>query len=244
MRLKFVAVAAFLLTAGIGSAQNPSPTSLQINKDNRTLTVSASDHAEADADVADLNVGFVAYGQTLSAAYKSASDTSNAIVKAMIDAGATRTEIQSRSQRVSRLSDAETKTRRGMQFRVVQSWTVSTEPKTAALILDAAVQAGANQSGDIDWRMKDSVALDAEAVRRATERAQAIGAAMAKGMGAMLGKPLYATNSVNNVRISSGVMMNAYSMTDKSREVAPAPLDVEARRVEKTATVEIIYAIE
>ena len=244
MRLKFAAVAALLLTAGIVSAQNPSPTSLQINKDNRTLTVTASDHAEADADVADLNVGFVAYGQTLPAAYKSASDTSNAIVKAMIDAGATRAEIQSRSQRVSRLSDAETKTRRGMQYSVVQSWTVSVDPKTAALILDAAVQAGANQSGDIDWRMKDSVALDAEAVRRATERAHAIGAAMAKGMGAALGKPLYATNSVNDFRFPGAATMNAYSMMARKKDVAPAPLDVEARRVEKTATVEIIYAIE
>jgi len=147
MRSKFAALATLLLAASVVSAQNPGMPSLQINKDNRTLTVSASDHAEADADVADLNVGFVAYGQTLQAAYKSASDTSNTIVKAMIDAGATRAEMQSRSQRVSRLSDAETKTRKGMQYSVVQSWTVSVDPKTAALILDAAVQAGANQSG-------------------------------------------------------------------------------------------------
>ena len=204
MRFKFAALATLLLAASVVSAQTPSAPSLQINKDNRTLTVSASDHAEADADVADLNVGFVAYGQTLQAAYKSASDTSNAIVKAMVDAGATRAEMQSRSQRVSRLSDAETKTRRGMQYSVVQSWTVSVDPKTAALILDAAVQAGANQSGDIIWRMKNSVALDGEAVRRATERAHAIGAAMAKGMGVALGKPLYATNSVERRSLSSG----------------------------------------
>ena len=244
MRFKFAALATLLLTASVVSAQNDRTPSLQISKDNRTLTVSASDHAEADADVADLNVGFVAYGQTLQAAYKSASDTSNAIVKAMVDAGATRAEIQSRLQRVSRLSDAETKTRKGMQYSVVQSWMVSVDPKTAALILDAAVQAGANQSGDLAWRMKDSVALDAEAVFRATERAHAIGAAMAKGAGATLGKPLYATNSVNDNRFAGAATMNAYSMMARKKDVAPAPLDVEARRVEKTATVEIIYAIE
>ena len=244
MRLTFALLGTFLLAASVASAQNTGAPSLQISKDNRTISVSASDHAEADADVADLNVGFVAYGQTLQAAYKGASDTSNAIVKAMIDAGATRAEIQSRSQRVSRLSDSETKTRKGMQYSVVQSWTVSVDPKTAALILDAAVQAGANQSGDIDWRMKDSVALDGEAVRRATERAHAIGAAMAKSMGVALGKPLYATNSVNDGRFVGAVSMNAYSMVSRTRDAAPSPLDVEAKRVEKTATVEIICAIE
>jgi len=243
MRFKFTTIATLLLAANVVSAQSAGTPSLQISKDNRTLTVSASDHAEADADIADLNVGFVAYGQTLQAAYKSASDTSNAIVKAMIAAGATRAEMQSQSQRVSRLSDEETKTRKGMQYSVVQSWTVSVDPKTAALVLDAAVQAGANQSGDIDWRLKDSVALEAEAVRRATERAHAIGEVMAKSMGAALGKPLYATNSVNDVRFA-GAPMNAYSMRAKLNDGAPAPLDVEARRVEKTATVEIIYAIE
>jgi len=243
MRIKFTTIATLLLAANVVSAQSAGTPSLQIGKDNRTLMVSANDHAEADADIADLNVGFVAYGQTLQAAYKSASDTSNAIVKAMIGAGATRAEMQSQSQRVSRLSDEETKTRKGMQYSVVQSWTVSVDPKTAALVLDAAVQAGANQSGDIDWRMKDSVALEAEAVRRATERAHAIGEVMAKSMGAALGKPLYATNSVNDVRFA-GATMNAYSMRAKLSDGAPAPLDVEARRVEKTATVEIIYAIE
>ncbi len=132
------------------------------SSDNRTLTVSASDHAEADADVADLNVGFVAYGQTLQAVTRARRIRLNAIVKAMVDAGATRAEMQSRSQRVSRLSDAETKTRRGSNS-VVQSWTVSVDPKTAALVLDAAVQA----LREPEWRYRladeDSVALDAEA---------------------------------------------------------------------------------
>jgi uncharacterized protein len=244
MRFKFAVIAPLLLTAVALSAQTvPSP-SLQISPSNRTLTVSASDHAEADADVADLNVGFVAYGPTLQAAYKSASDTSNAIVKAMTDAGATREEIQSRAQRVSRLSDYEIKTRKGMQYSVTQSWTVSVDPKTAALILDAAVQAGANQSGDINWRMKNSIALDGEAVHRATERARAMAAEMAKSMGITLGKPLYATNDVSGGVVRPQVMMNAYAGMARSADAAPAPLAVEAQRVEKTANVEIIYAIE
>jgi uncharacterized protein len=220
------------------TAENPS---IQINKDNRTISISATDHAEADPDVADLHVGFTVYGPTLQEAYKAASESSNGITKAMLDAGATRPEIQSQSQRVSRLSDYEIKTQKGMKFSVQQSWTVSVDPKNAPLILDAAVQAGANQSGDINWRMKNSIALDGQAVRLATEHAHALAVELAKGLDVTLGKPLYATNSVSSNFIGPRPMM---SFAKSAEGGAPAPLAIEAQRVQSTATVQIIYAIE
>ena len=234
-----VLFAATLPVAAIAqTTENPS---IQINKDNRTISISATDHAEADPDVADLHVGFTVYGATLQDAYKAASDSSNGITKAMLDAGATRSEIQSQSQRVSRLSDYEIKTQKGMKFSVQQSWTVSVDPKNAALILDAAVQAGANQSGDINWRLKNNVALDGQAVRLATEHARALAAELAKGLDVTLGKALYATNSVSSNFIGPRPMM---SFAKSAEAGAPAPLAIEAQRVQSTATVQIIYAIE
>jgi len=242
MRLTHAALAPLLLATTLLSAQTLSGPSLQITKDNRTLSVSASDHAEADPEIADIHIGFTTYGVTLPAAYKSASDTSNAIVKAILDAGAQKTDIQSRSQQVSRLQDYEMKQQKGMKFSVQQSWTVSVPPKDAALILDAAIQAGANQSGDINWRMKNSIALDGEAIRRATERARSMADQLAKSMGVTLGKPIYATNTVSAGVIGPRPMMNAmFKSADAS---APAPLAIEAQRVESNATVQIIYAIE
>jgi len=228
------------VTTRAQTAENPS---IQINKDNRTISISATDHAEADPDVADLHVGFTVYGPTLQEAYKAASESSNGITKAMLDAGATRPEIQSQSQRVSRLSDYEIKTQKGMKFSVQQSWTVSVDPKNAALILDAAVQAGANQSGDINWRMKNSITLDSEAIRLATEHARALAAELAKGMGVTLGKALYATNSISNGFIAPRARSFAM-MSDGAEAKAAAPLAIEAQRVQSTATVQIIYAIE
>jgi uncharacterized protein YggE len=222
-------------------AQTMQPPSLQVSKDNRTLSISASGQAKTEPDVADLNVGFTVYGPTLKAAYKTASDTSNGVVKAMLDAGAARADIQSQSQQVNRLQDYEMKAQKGMKFSVQQSWTVSVAPKDAALILDAAVEAGANQSGDINWRLKNSVALDEQAISRATERAHALAAAMAKSMGVTLGKPIYATNSVNSSVIAPRMMFHAVAgLEDKS----PAPLAIQSREVESNATVEIVYAIE
>ena len=224
------------------TAENPS---IQINKDNRTISISATDHAEADPEVADLHVGFTVYGPTLQEAYKAASESSNGITKAMLDAGATRSDIQiqSQSQRVSRLTDYEIKTQKGMKFSVEQSWTVSVDPKNAALILDAAVQAGANQSGDINWRMRDRITLDGEAVRIATEHARALAAELAKGLDVTLGKALYATNSISNGFIAPRARSFAM-MSDGAEAKAAAPLAIEAQRVQSTATVQIIYAIE
>jgi uncharacterized protein YggE len=227
-------------------AQSVQGPTLPINKDNRTISVSATDHAEADPDVADIHIGYTAYGATLQAAYKAGSDSSNSIVKAMLGAGAKQAEIQSSNQRVSRLNDYEIKQQKGQRYSVEQSWTVSVDPKIAALILDAAVQAGANQSGEITWRMKNSIVLDAEAIHSATERAKAMAAELAKSMGATLGRPLYATNTVNgNLMLSSGVMnFAALSPGVAADRIAPAPLAIQAQRVDRTATVQIIYSIE
>lgn len=227
----------------IANAQVTDGATLQINKENRTISVSASDHAEADPEIADLHVGFTTYGATLQSAYASASDTSNTIVKAMLNAGAPQSAIQSQSQRVTRLDDYETKTRKGMKFSVQQSWTVSVAPKDAALILNAAIEAGANQSGEIVWRMKNSVALDGEAIERATERAKALATELAKGLGVTLGKLLYATNSVGLGSAVNFATLNGF-VGGNAQRVSVAPLAIEAQRVERTATVQIVFAIE
>ena len=181
---------------------------LNISKDNRTLSVSASDHAEADPDVADVHVGFTAYGADLASAYKSGSDLSNAVTAAIEKTGTPRSAIQSRTQRVERLDDAQSKVRKGMRYSVVQTWIVTVDPKNAAVVLDAAVQAGANESGQIDWRMKDSVALDAEAVRRAMARAKAMAESLAGASGATLGQPVYITNNVSGNLVQFSQMSN------------------------------------
>jgi uncharacterized protein YggE len=238
----FLTIAAAL--PALSNAQSSPGTTLQINKENRTISVSASDHAEAEPEVADLHVGFTTYGATLQSAYKSASDTSNSIVKAMVDAGAPSSGIQSNSQRVARLDDFEVKTRKGMKFSVEQSWTVSVAPKDAALILDAAIQTGANQSGEINWRMKNSVALETEAIMRATERAKALAIGIAKAMDVNLGKPIYATNVVSGGVSAGYAYMNSLVEAKQRSQPAAAALAIESQRVERTATVQIVFAIE
>jgi hypothetical protein len=62
-------------------------------------------------------------------------------------------------------------------------------------------------------------------------------------MGVKLLKPLYATNSIN-ANASTQRMGGLMAFNKNADANAPAPLAISPQRVEKTANVEIIYAIE
>ena len=87
------------------------------------------------------------------------------LLTALKQAGIPETSIRSESQRLERAL-----TRR--QFKLVQQWTVKTPPERAAEILDMAIAAGATESGEIDWTLKDVRALEDQALDKAAARAR------------------------------------------------------------------------
>ena len=86
--------------------------------------------------------------------------------------------------------------RQAKAFHLHQSWTVRVAADDAAKLLDVAVRAGANDSGQIDWQLADPNAAQAEAAAKAIQRAQTQAKAMASGLGVHLGDLLYASNQV------------------------------------------------
>ena len=228
-----------LTVAGQAGAQT-----IKVGKDNRTLEVSGLGTASAEPDLAKIHVGFTIYGASLTEGYKNASDLSNAIVKALNAAGAAKSDIESQSQMVQPLNDYELKNQpaalKGMRYRASQNWTVRVEVKDVAKMLDAAVQAGANQSGQVEWMMKDNSALERQAVAHATEQAKALAAEMASGMGVKLGVLIYATTDVGSPIVRPMPMMAMAKMSTESTQ----PLEIEAQRIERSITVKAVYAIE
>ncbi|MEO6911439.1 MAG: SIMPL domain-containing protein [Edaphobacter sp.] len=218
---------------------------IQVSKENRTISVTATDKVTALADTATVHVGFIAYGPDSDAAYANGSRISNAIVKALTASGVPSSAIESENQsvapvqpyQVEKLTDAEKAQRK---FQVTQSWTVRTNADDAAKVLDLAVKAGANQSGQIDWSFKDENAPEAEAAAKALQRARTQAEQMAQSLNAKLGALLYASNEVQASPIRP-VMMRAMAapMADKV-----APLAINPRQIEKSATVNAVFAIE
>jgi len=239
LRLSALTLAAAILTTAPANAQT-----IQVNAANRTIAITATDKVIVMADTATVHIGFIAYGPDSDAAYAAGSRTSNAIVKSLTTAGIPSDAIESENQNVSpvqeyqidKLTPAEKAQRK---FQVVQSWTVRTSADDAAKILDLAVKAGANQSGQIDWSLKDENAPQAEAAGKALQRARTVASEMAKGLNVKFGPLLFASNETQAqppVPIMRAMAASPMAKTE--------PLAINPRRIEKSATVYAVFAIE
>ncbi len=236
-----------VLVALAGMEASSMSQQIDINKNNRTIAVTATDKATADAEVATVHIGFQVYASDSQAAYALGSKTSNAIAAALKKIGVEESAIQSDTQNVApvqpyemqNLPDADKAQRK---FQVAQSWSVRTSARSAASVLDTAVQAGANQSGQIDWDVADIDALEAKAAESALKRARAIADQMAKGLNTTLGPLVYASNQVPErpMPMAATMMMGKAS----GGGVGVAPLAVSPQKVTRSATVYAVFAIE
>jgi uncharacterized protein len=243
--MNILRLAPFALCATFLAMTAPAQT-IQVSKENRTIAITATDKVIVLADIATLHIGFVAYGPDSDSAYAAGSRTSNAIVKALTTAGVPSDSIESENQNVSpvqeyqitQLTPAEKAQRK---FQVTQSWTVRTNANDAAKVLDLAVKAGANQSGQIDWSLKDETAPQSEAASKALQRARTVAAEMAKSLNTNLGALLYASNETQAEPPRPLIVKMAPASMAKA-EIAP--LAINPRQIEKTATVYAVFAIE
>src|SRR3954447_16432142 len=230
----------------ISSTQTGFTQTIQVNKENRTIAITATDKVTAIADQATLHIGFIAYGPDSNTAYANGSKLSNAVVKALTASGVAKEQIQSESQQLQpvqnyqldKLTEAQKAQR---QFQVSQSWTVKTEADSSAKILDTAVKAGANNSGQIEWGFKDENTPEAQAAAKALKRARAQAEQMAAGLNSKLGSLLYASNQVD---AGPRPMMYARAAPAQMAMDKVEPLAINPREIEKSATVYAVFAIE
>ena len=221
---------------------------VQVSGANRTVDITATDKVIVMADIATVHIGFVAYGADKDAAYAAGSTLSNGIVRALTSAGVAADTIESENQAVApgqpfetqQLPEAEKARRR---FQVTQSWTVRSSAEASARVLDAAVKAGANQSGQIDWSLRDENAADAEAAGKALQHARENAGQIAQSLNAKLGSLLYASNQIeaSPVRPMPRAMASA-GLPDAKQKVEV--LAINPRRIERSATVHAIFALD
>jgi hypothetical protein len=239
LRLATLALSLATITAG---AQT-----IQVNRENRTIAITATDRVSVLADTATVHIGFIVYGPDNDWAYATGSRLSNAIMKTLTDAEIPADAIQSEAQSISPVPDFQierlTPAERGQRrFQVTQSWTVRTAADDAAKVLDLAVKAGANQSGQIDWSFKDEHAPEAEAAAKAMKSARAQAGQMATSLNAKLGTLLFASNQTQAEPIRP--LMRGLATEQAIVDNKVQPLAISPRQIEKSATVYAVFAIE
>ncbi len=246
--LRLAAVSALCLALLPLSAQQ-----IQISKDNKTISITATDEASAMADTAVVTIGFNAYGKDQDSTYADASRISNAIISAVAQAGVPKTAIQSENQNLSAIeaNSNEDKTRyaQGLRFQFSQSWRVTVPADQAASLLHTAITSGANNSGGIDWQLKDDDALQAQAAAKALEHARQIADHMAQGLAVKLGPLVYASNQTPPRGIFAGLgfgngTLNTESASLAAQRINLKPLAISPDRITRSATVYAVFAIE
>jgi uncharacterized protein YggE len=240
-----------LVFAGLLVSAASLPMSAQqivVSKENRTIAVTTSAEATADADTVSVQIGYLVYGADQDSAYALGSKTSNAIAAALKAAGVPADAIQSESQGISPVqqygnNDWTPAEKAARKFQVQQSWNVKTGAANGAKVLDVAVKAGANQSGGMAWSVADQDALQAKAAKLALGRARQIAEQMAGGLSATLGPLVYASNEAPSVRPQPVVMDRMMAASPMAAKVVE-PLSVSAQKVTTSATVYAVFSIQ
>jgi uncharacterized protein YggE len=246
-------IAGMVLLAAVGAM--PSYThqvyaqQITVSKDNRNIAVTTSADASAEADTVTVQIGFIEYGADQDSAYAAGSKTSNAIAAALKAAGIPQDAIQSESQSITPVQqytnqDWTPAEKAERKFQVQQGWSVKTAAGNGARVLDVAIKAGANQSGQMTWSVQDEDGLQAKAAKLALGRARMIAQQMAGGLNASLGPLVYASNEAPSrgpqpLMMRSEGMMAAAPMAQKVE-----PLSVSAHKVNTSATVYAVFSIQ
>jgi hypothetical protein len=222
---------------------------IQVDKNNRTIAITATDTASAPADIATVSIGFTAWAPDAASAYQKGSQISNAIFDALKKAGVPDKAIESQEQNLSRTDfpydnqiTPEQRTQR--QFTLSQKWTVHTAAKDAAGILHVAIEAGANNSGNIDWNLADRNGLEAQAAQKALIRARTIATQMATGLGAQLGPLIYASNQAPERGFVPMKTMFGSLGRGAIPAPPPVPLAIRPQQVQESATVYAVFSVE
>ena len=244
MPILLTRMAALLLAATVLPAYAQQ---IVVSKDNRTIAVTTSADANADADTVTVQIGFLVYGPDQDAAYALGSKTSNAIAAALKAAGVPADAIQSESQGISPVQQYNNNEwtpaeRADRKFQVQQTWNVKTPSANGAKVLDVAVKAGANQSGQMTWSVADQDALQAKAAKQALDRAHGIAQQMASGLNATLGPLVYASNEAparGPEPLRKGAMIQSAQAS-----ALVAPLSISPQKVTASATVYAVFSIQ
>ncbi len=220
---------------------------IQVNRQNKTIAVTADESMTADAEVAVLAIGYHNYAPTQDAAFRENLRVAEHITQALLRAKIAAENIETEKLRLGRTEGDEKWTaemKKERSFEAQQSWHVTISASQAQTVVDLAVRAGANDVDDVEWNVADPVALQAKASGAALAKARSIAEQMAKGLGAKLGDLVYASNRAPVAKMWRGAVLNTMAATITNATENEPKLKLFPQKVKSDATVHAVFAIE
>jgi uncharacterized protein YggE len=220
---------------------------VQVNRANKTIEVSASATLRVEPELAQLRIGYKNYAATQQAAIEENVQASNRITRSLLEISIPKDAIETETIRVDRTRDTEYVPDKATaaEFVAVQEWIVIVPVSEAEKALAMAIRSGANMVQEVTWAVNRPEELMAKANSEAIQKARTIADQMAKQMSAKLGDLLYMSNtqpedSSRNFR-RDRVFAHALPAPPPP---PPLPIRLFAAKVEQTATVTAVFAID
>jgi len=225
----------------------------------RTISVTGTGKVTADADLAIVRVGYKLYGADAKSVYGNATQTSNAIMKALTDSGVPKSSIESTSQVLQHTVQYEYQQYppnsdewRNRQFTATQSWIIRVKPDDAAGALNTAINAGANESGWIEWIVQNPGSLQSEAAAKAATDAQMLAQQIAQQSKVQLGHLVSMSENPSAYSYNGPIAGVAGAVFGAGMgngfmdriQVGNQQLAINSRRVEFSVSVFAAFAIE
>ncbi len=221
--------------------------SVQVNQQNKTISIVAEYTAKVDPEIALLHLGYHNMNAQKDAAYAENLQVSEKIQKALAEFHIPDSAIETETLRLDTVTpDDEEKPRdkHSTMYVANQVWRVRVSAAQAQAVVDAAVRAGANDITAPDWSVADPVGLEARASGEALAKARRVAEQMAKGLGAQLGDLVFASNTrQTSLPYFGGVLNTSSASIGRRGEQAPV-LKIFRKQVELTATVTAVFAIK
>ncbi len=225
------------------------PQSNEISRQNRTVEISATESISAPAEVADITIACLTHGQTHDQAYQENLRIADRVVKALLGSGLGKESIvgstielrENTSQDSGNKSSNAVNPRR---FAAEQTWKVHVPVNEAQNVVDLAVRAGANGIEDVSWDVRDPEGLETKARIAALEKARVTAAEIARGLGGKLGEPLYAANALFGMMSVLSRQTETSNASVSSSSEPTFSLRLFPEKVQKTAVVRVVYALD
>jgi len=240
---------AFLLFCAVAASAQQ----VAVSKQNRTISVSADQTMKFEPDIAKLAIGRQDYAATETEAFVLTKQAMAKIVESLHHSGVQDQAISTESLTLQEQtqSDANRPIPPKERFHSSQQLQVLVPVASAQSILDAAVQAGANDVGNPEWLLKNYDAAQAQTAGAALKKARMNADQMAAGLGAKLGDLVYASNNVPNALFAlrqgltlSTEMAAVEVEATRAGRVRTQQLKLFPQPVEVKATVYATFAVE
>jgi uncharacterized protein len=218
---------------------------IRLGSDNRrTIEIIATGKVSVVADSAEVKLGFTNAADSKDAAYVENVRVGNKIVRALLDAGISKDDIQTQSVNVGQ----EDQSRRGggtggkRLYSARQQWQVRVAATDAQRTIDIAITAGSNTVEGVEWGVVDPQALQEKAYAAALTRAKEIAERVAAQAGVKLGELL---------TIINGEQSEGFAKMAIPRAIPPPPpppppnenLQLYPGKIAREETVTVIYGI-